>query len=148
MKVRGIMSSPVETISPKAMITEAAEKMKSCDVGVLPVEKGNKVVGMITDRDIVVRVIAKKLDPQKHKGRTSNDRGAICCFEDDDIEAAAKMMEDKQIHRVLVLGSDDTPVGILSLGDLANRIRGERLACEVLERICEPAPKGPAHTGS
>lgn len=63
MKVREIMSSPVETIGPYAMINEAAEKMKSSNVGVLPVEQGNKVVGMITDRDIVVRIIAEKLDP-------------------------------------------------------------------------------------
>ena len=139
MKIRDIMSSPVETISPKATITEAAEKMKSFDVGVLPVEQENKVLGMITDRDIVVRAIAKKLDPQNTKVERAMTREVMSCSGEDDVETAAKMMEDRQIHRLLVLGSDDSLVGILSIADLACRDRDEHLTYKVLERICEPA---------
>lgn len=138
MKVKEVMSSPAETISASTMIIEAAEKMKSLDIGVLPVEKDNKIVGMITDRDVVIRVIAKKMDPSATMVRQAMTPQVICCSEDDDVEDAAKMMEDKQIHRLLVMGSDNMPVGILSLGDLAYRTKGERFACEVLERICEP----------
>jgi CBS domain-containing protein len=142
MKVREIMSSPVETISPDAMVSEAAEKMKSSDVGVLPVGQENKVVGMITDRDIVVRIIAKKLDPQNTKVEQAMTREVMCCSEEDDVETAAKMMEDGQIHRLLVLGSDDSLVGILSIADLACRAKDEHLTYEVLERICEPVHAG------
>jgi CBS domain-containing protein len=138
MKVREIMSSPVETIGPYAMINEAAEKMKSSNVGVLPVEQGNKVVGMITDRDIVVRIIAEKLDPQNTKIEQAMTREVMCCYEEDDVETAVKMMENKQIHRLLVMGSDDSLAGILSIADLACKAKDEHLTYEVLERICEP----------
>jgi CBS domain-containing protein len=138
MKVRDIMSSPVEMIAPDAMITEAAEKMKSSDVGVLPVEKDGDIVGMITDRDIVVRAIADKLDPQKTPVSKAMTFDPICCSEDTEMEEAARMMEVKKIHRLLVL-DDDTVSGILSIGDIAIKMRDEHLLYEVLEKVCEPS---------
>lgn len=60
------------------------------------------------------------------------------CYDDDDIEQAERKLEEKQIHRLLVLGSDDKPVGILSLSDLAVKAKDEHLACRALEKICEP----------
>jgi CBS domain-containing protein len=138
MKVREIMSSPIVIISPDEMISEAAEKMSSYDVGVLPVKQKNKVVGMITDRDIVIRVIAERLDPKTTMVKQAMTREVMCCSEEDDVETAARMMEDRQIHRLLVLGSDDTLVGILSVADLACRAKDEHLTYEVLEKVCEP----------
>jgi len=139
MKVREIMSSPVETIGPEAMITEAAEKMKSCDVGILPVMKEDEILGTITDRDIVVRVIAKNLDPENTPVRRAMTAKPMSCSEDTDMEEAARMMEEKKVHRLLVLGSDGTVAGILSIGDIARKMNDEHLLHEVLERICEPA---------
>lgn len=140
MKVGDIMNSPVEMISSDAMITEAAEKMKSCDVGVLPIiKKEDEIVGMITDRDIVVRVIAQNLDPKSTPVTEAMTPEPLCCFEDTDMQEAAKMMEDKQVHRLLVLGSDNEATGILSIGDIATKMKDEHLLHEVLETICEPA---------
>jgi CBS domain-containing protein len=139
MKVKEIMSSPVETISSDATITQAAEMMKSFDVGVLPVEQEDEVVGTITDRDIVVRIIAKKLDPENTPVSRAMTADPTCCAEDTDMEEAAKMMEEKKIHRLLVLGSDNEIAGVLSIGDIARKMKDEHLLHEVLERVCEPA---------
>jgi CBS domain-containing protein len=139
MKVRDIMSSPVEMIAPDAMITEAADKMKSYDVGVLPVEKDGDIVGMITDRDIVVRAIADKLDPRKTPVSKVMTFDAMCCSEDTEMEEAARIMEEKKIHRLLVLDESDTVSGILSIGDIAIKMNDEHLLCEVLEKVCEPS---------
>ena len=139
MKVKEIMSSPVEMIAPDAMITEAADKMKSYDVGVLPVEKDGDIVGIITDRDIVVRAIADELDPQRTPVSKAMTFDAMCCSEDTDMEEAARIMEVKKIHRLLILDDDDEVSGILSIGDIAIKMRDEHLLSEVLEKICEPS---------
>ena len=139
MKVREIMSSPVEMIAPDAMITEAADKMKSYDIGVLPVEKDGDIVGIITDRDIVVRAIADKLDPRKTPVSKAMTFDAMCCSEDTDMEEAARIMEVKKIHRLLILDDNDEVSGILSIGDIAIKLRDEHLLYEVLEKVCEPS---------
>lgn len=139
MKVRDIMSSPVEMIAPDAMITEAADKMKSYDVGVLPVEKDGDIVGVITDRDIVVRVIANELDPKRTPVSKAMTFDAMCCSENTEMEEAARMMEVKKIHRLLVLDDDDAVSGILSTGDIAQKMKDEHLLHEVLEKISEPS---------
>ena len=139
MKVRDIMSSPVEMIAPDAMITEAADKMKSYDVGVLPVEKDGDIVGVITDRDIVVRAIADELDPHKTPVSKAMTFDAMCCSEDTEMEEAARIMKEKKIHRLLVLDESDTVSGILSIGDIAIKMNDEHLLYEVLEKVCEPS---------
>lgn len=139
MKVRDIMSSPVEMIAPDAMITEAADKMKSYDVGVLPVEKDGDIVGIITDRDIVVRAVADGLDPKRTPVSKAMTFDAMCCSEDTEMEEAARIMEEKKIHRLLVLDENDTVSGILSIGDIAIKMRDEHLLYEVLEIVCEPS---------
>jgi len=96
-------------------------------------------VGVITDRDIVVRVIAEKLNPQNNPVSKAMTTDIVCCSEDMDMEDAAKMMEDKQVHRLLVLGNDNTISGILSISDIAKKMHDEHLLYEVLEKICEPA---------
>jgi CBS domain-containing protein len=116
--------------------------MKSFDIGVLPVKQKKKIVGMITDRDIVTRVIAKKMDPQSTKVNEAMSREVAFCSEEDEVEMAAKMMEEKQIHRLLVLGSDHNMAGMLSVADLACKARDEHLTYEVMERICEPVHAG------
>jgi CBS domain-containing protein len=139
MKVRDIMSSPVEIISPDAMITEAAEKMKSQDVGVLPVEKDGDIVGVITDRDIVIRAIADEMNPQKTPVSRIMSADITSCSEDTEMEEAAKIMKEKQIHRLLVLDDSGVISGLLSVSDMARKMNDEHLLCEVLEKICEPS---------
>ena len=137
MKVKEIMTHPLKNISYNATILEAAQKMDSSDVGVLPVEKRGKIVGVITDRDIVLRVIAQKLDPQNTTVDNAMTSYIISCNENDDIEQAAKLMEENHVHRLLV-HDNNKAVGILSIGDLARKIEDDHIVHEVIREISEP----------
>ncbi len=138
MQVREIMSSNVKQIGSSAMIAEAAERMRKYDVGVLPVIQDRKTIGLITDRDIVIRAVAAGIDPRTTPVKDVITPGAVCCNEHEEVEKAARLMEDNQVHRVLVVDSENKMVGILSVGDLAMKTSDEHLAHEVLERVCEP----------
>ena len=138
MKVREIMTSPFEKIDCSSSICEASELMRSSDVGILPVEKSSRIVGIVTDRDIVVRAIAQHLNPETTQISKVMTSDITYCYDDDDIEDAGRKMEEKQIRRLLVLNSDEKPVGILSLSDLATKAESGNLACRALEKICEP----------
>ena len=140
MYLRDVMTKGVAEISPTASLTEAAEKMRTLDVGALPVcDGGDHLLGMVTDRDIVVRGLADGCDPRRTKVADVMTPGAIYCFLDDDITDAAKLMEQKQVRRLIVMNHDGHPVGVVSLGDLA-RTHQEKLTGEILERVVEPSP--------
>ena len=98
MKVREIMTTNVECISPDADIKEAAEKMKALDVGFLPVCDNDRLTGTLTDRDIVVRGIAEGRDLQT-KAQDVMTPGVFYCFEDDDVEACANHMKENEVKR-------------------------------------------------
>lgn len=137
LKLRDVMTREVEVISPDAMLDEAAEKMRSLDVGPLPVVDGNRVVGMLTDRDITVRATAEGLDPKRTKVEQVMTADVVYCYDDESVGEAARKMKDKQIRRLLVLGRDQRIVGVVSLGDLA--IEGARESAEdALEGISQP----------
>ena len=139
MQVKEIMTCSVETINSDANLVEAAEKMKSLEIGALPVWENDELVGMITDRDITMRAIAEEKDPSSTSVKEIMTSDICCCFEDNDIHEAAGMMEEKSIHRLLVVDSSNDPVGFVSLSDLAVKSHDEHLTYEVLERISEPA---------
>ncbi|MBA7486905.1 Hypoxic response protein 1 [subsurface metagenome] len=139
MQVKEIMTCNVETISSDANLVQAARKMQSLEVGALPVWEADELVGMITDRDITVRAIAERKDPSSTSVKEIMTSDVCCCFEDDDIHEAARMMEEKSIHRLLVIDISNDPVGFVSLSDLAVKSHDEHLTYEVLERISEPA---------
>ena len=139
MQVREIMTYNAESVNAHSSITEAAQKMKALEVGALPVWEADNLVGMITDRDMTVRAIAEGKDPNSTQVSEVMTPKIFYCFEDDDIHEAAQMMEEKSIHRLLVLNQDNKPVGFVSLADFAVKSRDERLAWEILEKISEPA---------
>jgi CBS domain-containing protein len=139
MQVREIMTSNAETISSDANLMEAAQKMKMLEVGALPIWETDELVGIITDRDITVRAIAEGKDPSNTYVNEIMTREVLCCFEEDDIHEAAEMMEEKSIHRLIVLDSEGEAVGFVSLADFAVKSRDERLAWKILEKISEPA---------
>lgn len=139
MQVKEIMTHNAETIGSEANLTEAAQKMRLLEVGALPVWEGAEVVGMITDRDIAVRATAEGKNPSSTRVSEIMTPEVFYCFEEDDIHEAAAMMEEKSIHRLLVLNSDNEPIGFVSLADFACKSRDERLAWEILEKISEPA---------
>lgn len=138
MKIRDVMTRDVEVISPDSSLMEAAEKMRTLDVGPLPVCEGDKVLGIVTDRDIVIRGVALGRDSRTAKVREVMSAGVQYCSADDDVKDAADHMREKQIRRVLVLDDHKRLVGIVSLGDLAVDA-GKRLAGKALEDISEPS---------
>ena len=117
MQLRNIMTHDVHAIPPQMSLREAAREMKACDVGALPVCQNDKLVGMITDRDITVRSTAEGLDPWTAQVREAMTAEVICCSEDDDVADAARLMTEKHVRRLPVLDRNRRLVGIVSLCD-------------------------------
>jgi CBS domain-containing protein len=138
MKVKEIMSRSVEAVRPEATLQEAATKMKSHDVGMLPVDDGTKVVGVITDRDIVLRGVAKGSDPKSTAVRDAMTEDVVSCRETDSVKDVARTMKDRQIRRVVVIDANKRMAGIVSLGDVAVGSTDDELKGEVLEQVSEP----------
>jgi CBS domain-containing protein len=138
MEIREVMTCNVECIRPDATLKEAAERMRQLDIGPLPVCGNDRLVGMLTDRDIVIRVIAEGRDPTTTQVSDAMSPGVFYCFEDQDVSEAAEMMREKQIRRLLVLNRDKRLVGIVSLGDLAVDTHDDQMAGHALEGISEP----------
>jgi len=145
MVVSQIMTPHAECTSPSATLQSAAQRMKELDVGSLPVCQNDRLVGIITDRDIAIRAVADGMDPATTHVEFVMTRGVACCFEDQDIGEAADMMESRQIRRLIVLNHDNRLVGIISLGDLAVRGRDQELSAEALECISEGMPVRSEH---
>ena len=138
MQVKDVMTRGAEVVRPDATLQEAANKMKSLDIGPLPVCDGDKVIGMLTDRDITVRATAEGLDPKQTRVREVMSKELITCLEDQDVKEAAELMQSKQIRRLPILNKDKRLVGMLSLGDLANRTQDSKLAGKTLEEVSTP----------
>ena len=139
MQVKDIMTHNAETIESSANLMEAGRKMKILEVGALPVCEGDNLVGMVTGRDMIIRAVAEGKNPCSVHISEIMTPEIFHCYENDDIHEAAEMMENKSIHRLLVLSSDNRPTGFVSLADFAVKSRDERLAWEILEKISEPA---------
>jgi CBS domain-containing protein len=138
------MTRDVETVASDATLEEAAARMKELDVGSLPVRDGERLLGVVTDRDITVRATAVGEHPRAVTVREVMTPVVVTCTEDQDVEAAARLMEEQQIRRLPVVDGAGRLVGILSLGDVAVRTGDERLAGEVVEQVSEPtAPERP-----
>jgi CBS domain-containing protein len=132
------MTSDVTCVRPDANLRDAAQKMRDLDVGSLPVCDNDRLVGMITDRDIAIRAVADGCEPEETRVHQVMSEGVSYCFEDDDLEDAERIMKDKQIRRLVVLNHDKRLTGILALGDIA--VCGdEESVGETLEEISEPA---------
>jgi CBS domain-containing protein len=139
MLIKDVMTRGVEVVRPDETLQQAARKMKSIDVGPLPVCDGERLVGMITDRDIIVRATAEGRDPKTTPVKEAMTPGVVYVFEDQDIEEAALLMKQRQIRRLVVLDNNKRLVGILSLGDLAEDSGDDQLSGEVLEGVSEPS---------
>lgn len=139
MQLKDIMTPGVEVISPQATLQEAAQKMEQFDIGPLPICDGERLVGMLTDRDITVRAVAKGWDPRTTSVREAMSPELVYGLEEQDIQDAARLMEQYQIRRLPVVNRDKRLVGIVSLGDLAIEGANQALAGEVLEQVSEPA---------
>ena len=133
MKISEVMTTDVETVSADQTAREAAAFMLRADAGSIPVCEGDRVIGMITDRDIAVRGVAEGRGPDTPVSELMSD-GVICAHEDEDVKSVAQRMSDEQVRRLPVLDSDEKLVGIVSLGDLTRETDGEA-AHEALEGV-------------
>lgn len=137
--LREIMTTEVITLLPTATVQEAAQQMKVLNVGAIPICEHNQLVGMLTDRDIVVRVIAERRNPEMQPVRDVMTAHVDYCYEDQDVEEAAQVMQDRQIRRLPIIDRDNQLVGIVSLGDLAVKTSEEKTTVQALEQISLPA---------
>jgi CBS domain-containing protein len=137
-KAMEVMTKDVETINPNDSLQDAAEKMRALNVGPLPVCEGDKLVGIITDRDIVVRAVSQGLNPSNTRVSQAMTADIDYVYENDDIDTVAKKMKEEQIRRILVVNPDKKLVGIIALGDLAEAVSTKE-AGKTLESISEPS---------
>ena len=139
MQVREIMTRDVEIVDSNAVLKEAAGKMKNLDVGLMPVCDGEKLTGILTDRDITIRATAEGRNPSRTKVSQIMSTDVAYCFEDQEVEEAVSLMEAKQIRRLPILSRDKRLVGVVSLGDIAVHTGDRNLAGETLHEVSEPA---------
>ena len=137
MQLNEFVNARVEIVQPGDTLQRAAEKMRELDVGSLPVCDGAQLVGMITDRDITIRAVAKGSDPAVATVSEVMTSETLWCYEDEDVEEAARIMQEHQVRRILVLNEAKELVGITSLGELATVTGDRRMAGETLEAISE-----------
>jgi CBS domain-containing protein len=137
MKVKDVMTPAPEGMQSRDSLRAAAAKMRALDVGALPVYSGNKLQGIVTDRDIVVRAIAADLSPATTAVGEILTAEVVRCSEETGIQEAAQMMEDHRVRRLLVTDRRGTVTGIVSLGDLAHHMSRE-LSAEVLKGVSQP----------
>jgi len=139
MRVKEVMTKGAACISPGDSIADAAQRMKDLDVGALPVCGNDRLVGMVTDRDITTRATAGCCDPGTTLVQDVMTPDIVYVFDDQDVTEAARIMKEKQIRRLPVLDRDKRLAGIVSLGDLAVETGDEVLAGATLEAVSEPA---------
>jgi predicted transcriptional regulator len=138
-QIKDVITREVRYLNTGANLKEAADMMKSFDVGALPVIRDSKVVGLLTDRDIVVRAIADGQNPEKTKVDDAMSKDVTTCYEDDDVGKAAQLMKDKQIRRLVVLNRNEELAGVCSLGDLATTAKAEDVSGDVLKEVSKPS---------
>ena len=136
MKISDIMSRDVQVARPEDTLQNAAETMARIDAGSLPVCDGRRLLGIVTDRDIVVRGLAKGLGADSTITQVMTE-GVEYCFEDDDLVEVSDKMAASQIRRIPVVDREKNLVGIVSLGDVAREARPAE-AGDVLEEVSQP----------
>jgi len=148
MKIKDIMTPRIECTCSDASVREAAEKMRALAIGALPVLDKERVVGVVTDRDLAVRAAALGWRPDTTPVRDVMTPEVLFCFEDQDVAAAARVMSEKKVRRLVVLDRDSRLVGMLSLGDLAVLVDDGILIGSVLKSVSQPLGPGPRHDGN
>ena len=136
MKISEVMTTDVETVTADQSAREAAKFMLRVEAGSIPVTEGDRVIGMITDRDIAVRGVAEGRGPDTPVRDLMTDH-IICARGDDNVDDVAQRMSQQQVRRLPVLDENEKLIGIVSLGDLAREARGES-AHQALEGVSQP----------
>lgn len=138
MKLREIMTANPTIITPDTTLEEAARTMREQDTGFLPVGENDRLVGTVTDRDITIRAVAEGLECATPVREVLTDQ-LLYCYEDDDVETAARKMEEHQVRRLVVLNRNKRAVGVVSLGDIATENANENTTAELTRKVSEKA---------
>jgi CBS domain-containing protein len=140
-KVRDVMTDRPRCVTLETPISEVAQLMESEDIGSLPVLEGDQLAGMITDRDIVLRAIAKGKDPRGMPVREVASRELVTVYAEDDLSNALKKMASQQVRRLPVVDEENRLVGVLAQADVALEVK-EKAVGEMVEEISK-SPTGP-----
>jgi len=138
MKVSEIMTREIQHVRPDESAMDAAVKMRDLDIGSLPVYDGMRLHGMISDRDLAVRLVAENKDPRSTPVMNIMSPEVISCHEDDDVDEAALLMQRRLVRRLVVMDHQGRLKGIVSLGDVATQQSNEELVAETIEQVSEP----------
>lgn len=136
--LKEIMTPQVEMIPANTSLRAAAQRMKSLEVGLLPVAVDDDLAGVVTDRDIVIRGVAEGCDPAQTDVQAVMTDRALSMRQDTPVDKARAAMEQRQVRRLLVVDDQKKVVGIVSLGDLAVR-GGKEIGGEVLQKVSDPS---------
>lgn len=126
MKVEKMMHKGVEWVSPNTSIAALAKKMQQFDIGAIPVGENDRLIGMVTDRDIVIRDVTNGKDPSKLTARDVMTKGVTYCRDNEDVDEAGRIMESKQIRRLPVIDANKRMVGMSALA-MCRMLRHRRL---------------------
>ena len=137
MNIEHAMHKGAEWIAPDTPVSKIASLMKKSDVGSLPVGENDRLIGMVTDRDLAIRALADGKDISKLTARDVMTKGIVYCRTDQSLEDAVHLMEEKKIRRLPVIDKDKRLVGMLSLGDISH-YGGRELSGELLHEVATP----------
>ncbi len=135
MILKDVMNRQVETISPEVTLREAARKMDEINIGALLVCDGDRIIGIITDRDIVIRSVSEGLDVNTTRVRDSMTSPIVYAYDDQTVDDAVQIMEKEQVRRLPILNRDKRLVGIVSISDIATETADQKLVGEVLRKV-------------
>src|SRR6516164_4245256 len=139
MRVSAIMTRDVVAVPVDATLVEAAELMRDHNIGFLPVIASDVLVGVITDRDLVVRALCENMNPALTPVRSVMSTDPVWCYEEDVLTDAADILADNHVHRLIVVDSDRKLCGLLSLDDLAANMSSNRLLSDLVRQISAAA---------
>ncbi|HEV2712199.1 MAG TPA: CBS domain-containing protein [Gaiellaceae bacterium] len=140
-KVGDVMTTRPRAVTPQTPLSEVAELMETDDVGAVPIVESDRLVGIVTDRDIVIRAIAKGKDPRGMPAAEASSRELVTVSPDDDLSDALKLMAEYQVRRLAVTGEDERLLGVISQADVAQHAK-EKQTGELVESISRE-PQGP-----
>ena len=134
MKVKDAMHKGVEWVGPDTPVSEVAKRMRDKDIGAIPVGENDRLVGMVTDRDIACRAVANGKDLSKTSARDVMTKGIVYCRDSEELDDASRIMEQRKLRRLPVINDRKRMVGMLSLGDVAHSATHE-LTGEVVSAV-------------
>src|SRR5919108_968127 len=140
-KVGDVMTTRPRAVTPQTPLSEVAELMETDDVGAVPIVESDRLVGIVTDRDIVIRANAKGKDPRGMPAAEASSRELVAVSPDDDLSDALKVMAEHQVRRLAVTGEDERLLGVISQADVAQHAK-EKQTGELVESISRE-PEGP-----